>query len=166
MNLLCHVFPVSVLHSSKPVNLKATVIADKEHHQQADPSMSIMRVADLVNDRTWDLEIRSSIKSRQLVAYKELKEGWQWDGQEVLTADIGKISCILTCWLIFLYYIMYFKSIYGKIKVLYINLQGIKFLYAGKHMIISLPSIIVFTFFYHWRFLLFKFYTVHSDYHF
>lgn len=82
---------VSKLHAySKPVNLKATVTADKEHHQQADPSMSIMRVADLVNDRTWDLEIRSSIKSRQLVAYKELKEGWQWDGQEVLTADIGE----------------------------------------------------------------------------
>lgn len=83
---------VSKLHAhSKPDSLKATSIADKEQQHQADPSMRVMHVADLASDRTWDLEIRSSIKSRQLVAYKELKEGWHWDGQEVLTADVGEL---------------------------------------------------------------------------
>lgn len=90
----CHVFLASLLHSSKPDSLKATSIADKEQQHQADPSMRVMHVADLASDRTWDLEIRSSIKSRQLVAYKELKEGWHWDGQEVLTADVGEIKLL------------------------------------------------------------------------
>ncbi|XP_063587305.1 uncharacterized protein LOC134764646 isoform X2 [Penaeus indicus] len=83
---------VSKLHTfSKPNSLKAASIADKEQHDQSDPSMKVMRVANLASDRTWDLEIRSSIKSRQLVAYKELKKGWHWDGQEVLTADVGEL---------------------------------------------------------------------------
>ncbi|XP_047470326.1 uncharacterized protein LOC125026001 [Penaeus chinensis] len=83
---------VSKLHAfSNPDSLKAASIADKEQHDQSDPSMRVMRVADLASDRTWDLEIRSSIKSRQLVAYNELKEGWHWVGQEVLTADVGEL---------------------------------------------------------------------------
>ncbi|XP_042883486.1 uncharacterized protein LOC122260327 isoform X2 [Penaeus japonicus] len=75
--------------NSKPDSRKVTSIGDKEHHQQADPSMSIMRVAEMASDRNWDLEIRSSIRTRQLMTHQELKEGWHWDGQEVLAANVG-----------------------------------------------------------------------------
>lgn len=87
----CHITTASHLHSSKPDSRKVTSIGDKEHHQQADPSMSIMRVAEMASDRNWDLEIRSSIRTRQLMTHQELKEGWHWDGQEVLAANVGEI---------------------------------------------------------------------------
>ncbi|XP_071536938.1 uncharacterized protein [Panulirus ornatus] len=56
-----------------------------------DTSPSVMYIASMVcYDSNWDLEVRNTIRSRQLIHYQS-HGGWKWERGQILASDVGKL---------------------------------------------------------------------------
>ncbi|XP_068207313.1 uncharacterized protein [Palaemon carinicauda] len=82
---------LSLMHNRrnfKPWKLEAELEKTSGNNISSDTSPAILKIASLTSiDRNWDLEIRGTLRTRQLVPYSNFS-GWSWKKQEVLTANV------------------------------------------------------------------------------